>query len=96
MGRVLYQPSAEADLVEVWSYIAQGDLSTADEYVEKLQSTCELIAEQPGLGVARPDIAEGVRAIAFDNYIIYYEAIDGGIAVLRVWHAARDPAGFEL
>jgi plasmid stabilization system protein ParE len=88
---VQYQAAAKADLVEVWVQIANDSIEKADEYISRLQETCELIADQPAMGVARPDIADGVRSFPVDNYIIYYEVHARTLSVLRVWHAARDP-----
>ena len=91
MTRVQYQAAAKADLVEAWVQIADDSVDRADEYISRLQQTCELIADQPEMGVARPDIADGIRSFPVDNYNIYYEMHERTLSVLRVWHAARDP-----
>ena len=96
MSHVFYQQVAKADLIDVWLFIAEDNMTTADTYIERLQQMCVLIAANPLMGVGRPDIAEGVCSFAVDDYVIYYQPDDQGITVLRVWHAAREPNSLNL
>jgi toxin ParE1/3/4 len=89
---VQYQAAAETDLVEIWLQIAgEGDYNHADDYISRLQEICILLADQPGMGVDRQDIAMGVRSFPVDRYVIYYELHGSVLSVLRVWHTARAP-----
>jgi toxin ParE1/3/4 len=96
VSQVFYQRVAKADLIDVWLFIAEDNVAAADAYIERLQQFCVLIAENPLMGHDRTDIAEGVISFAVDDYVIYYELHDKGITILRVWHAARDPANLRL
>jgi toxin ParE1/3/4 len=96
VSQVFYQRVAKADLIDAWLFIAEDNAAAADAYIERLQQICVLIAENPLMGYDRTDIAEGVISFAVDDYVIYYELHDKGITVLRVWHAARDPANLRL
>ena len=96
MSQVFYQRVAKADLIDVWLFIAEDNVAAADAYIDRLQQVFVLIAENPLMGSDRTDIAEGVSSFAVDDYVIYYELRDKGITVLRVWHAARDPANLRL
>ncbi len=96
MTRVQYQAAAKADLIEAWLQIADDSVERADETISRLQEICELIADQPTMGLDRPDIAEGVQSFPVDHYIIFYEQHERGISVLRVWHAAQDPPTFSV
>jgi len=94
---VQYQAAAETDLVEIWLQIADdGGYSRADEYISRLQETCELLAGEPDMGVDRPDIAKGIRSFPVDRYVIYYEKHKPKLSVLRVWHTARDPESLSI
>ncbi|MDP1637230.1 MAG: type II toxin-antitoxin system RelE/ParE family toxin [Candidatus Nitrotoga sp.] len=46
--------------------------------------------EQPGLGVARPDLAEDLRQLPYERYLIFFSETDFGILVERVLHSARN------
>ncbi len=96
MTRVQYQAAAKADLIEAWLQVADDSVESADETISRLQEICELIADQPAMGLDRPDIADGVQSFPVDHYIIFYEQHEQGISVLRVWHAAQDPHTFSI
>jgi plasmid stabilization system protein ParE len=42
------------------------------------------------LGPAREELAQGLRAHFFRNYVIYYIPTDRKIVIVRVVHGARD------
>ena len=96
MARVQYQSAAKADLIGIWLQIADDSIERADDYISKLQEICELISDQPEMGVERPEIADGVRSFPVDHYVIYYEQREHPLSVLRVWHAARDPLSLAM
>ena len=96
MARVQYQSAAKADLIGIWLQIADDSIERADDYLSKLQEICELISDQPEMGVERPEIADGVRSFPVDHYVIYYEQREPPLSVLRVWHAARDPLSLAM
>ena len=62
----------------------------------RLMRPSRRLAANPGLGRLRkfrnPRL-KGVRSwlvSGFDNYLIFYRAVPGGIEVLHVYHGARD------
>jgi len=93
---VQYQSAARADLIGIWLQIADDSIERADDYIANLQAICELISEQPAMGVERSETANGVRSFPLDNYLIYYEQSGSTLSVLRVWHAARDPQSLSV
>jgi len=92
---VEYQNAAEEDLIGAWIQVAN-DLGSdaADTYVSKIRDLCELIASQPG--VARDDVAIGVRSLPVDNYVIFYENSDSSLRILRVWHSSQSAATLSI
>ena len=80
---------AEEDLIDIWSYIAEDKLSAADRLLDKIDANISLLADQPSLGPARPDIAPELRHFPVGNYLILNREITGGIEVVRVVHGAR-------
>ena len=66
-------PLAEQDLDEIWSYVAEDATpTTADRLIDDIIHRFDLLAEQPGMGRARPEFGIGVRSFAVENYVIYY------------------------
>jgi toxin ParE1/3/4 len=49
-----------------------------------------LLAKQPGMGEARPELAEGLRCFSVGNYLIFFKPLSDGIEVVRVLSGARD------
>ena len=93
---VRFQRAAKADLVDAWIHIAEDSVDRADDYIAHIQQVCTLIAENPEMGIERPDLGDGIRSFPVDRHVIYYEVERGVMAVLRVWHSARDPQSLML
>jgi len=91
MLRVRLTHSAEADLLELWLNIAEENLVAADESLDSIQATVSLLATQPEMGRARPELADGLRSFPTRTpYIIFYLPNEDGLLVVRVLHHARD------
>lgn len=80
---------AEEDLIEIWLYIAQDDLGAADKLLDRFEETGWLLAENPELGQARPDIAPDFRYFPVGSYLMLYRKIRKGIELVRVVHGAK-------
>ena len=84
-------PLAERDLDEIWSYVAEDATpTTADRLVDDIIHRFDLLAEQPGMGRARPEFGIGVRSFAVENYVIYYRQEGNDVLIARVLHGRRD------
>ena len=97
MARVLWTPSAEADLAEIHLYIATRAQSAApaDRWIDVIRDKCRLYAGQPEMGEARPDLGADLRVLIVGEYVVIYHPVQAGIEVLRVVHGRRDyPALF--
>ena len=90
MPRVTRRPLAEADVLEIWDYIADDGIAAADRWVDRLDKQFRVLAMQPMMGRARDELAPGVRSFPFGRYVVFYLPLDGGIDVVRVLHGARD------
>jgi toxin ParE1/3/4 len=91
MPGIRFTHAAETDLLELWVTIAEENMVAADESLDSIQSTVELLATQPEMGRARPELANGLRSFPTrSSYIIFYLPDDEGLLVVRVLHHARD------
>jgi toxin ParE1/3/4 len=82
--------SAERDLEEIWSYVAEDASPTAaDRLIDDIINRFDRLAEQPGMGRARPEFDLGVRSFAIENYVIYYRQ-EGDVLIARILHGRRD------
>ena len=77
-------------------YIGQDAPEAALRFLDAVEATLRLLAENPELGPAREfersELA-GLRFFpvkGFDKHLIFYRLVPHGIEVLRVLHGARD------
>ena len=92
MAKARFTASAEADLLDLWLYIAEDNPLAADKSVDSIYRSAQQLAEQPMMGRARPELAAGLRSFPTQTpYILFHLPDDaGGIIVVRVLHNARD------
>ena len=93
MAKVLRQPAANEDLYEIWSYVAHESFERAEALIDRFDEAFELLATQPEMGRARPELAPSLRSFPLGNYTIFYVPLEDGIEVVRVLHGARDIPG---
>ena len=80
---------AEEDLVEIWLHIGTDNPAAADKLLDRFDSVFGLLAANPALGPARPDLAPELRYFVVRNYLILYRQIADGVEIIRVVHGAR-------
>ena len=90
MPHVTRRPLAQADILEIWDYIAEDNPAAADRWVDQLDAQFRLLATQPKMGRARNELAADVRSFPVGRYVVFYVSLDAGIDVVRVLHSARD------
>jgi toxin ParE1/3/4 len=54
------------------------------------------LSENPRLGPARPDLAEGLRYFPVGRCVLLYREIAGGVEIVRCVRGARDLFGLTL
>jgi len=90
VARLDFTAEAENDLLDIWNYIAEDNPRAADRILRTIGETCARLAENPGLGPARPEIAADLRYLPTGNYLIFYRQIPEGTEIVRVLHGARN------
>ena len=93
MARVLHTPRSDTDLLIVWNGIAEHSVVGADKMIRRIDKAFWTLADHPQAGTNQDRYHTGLRAFVVGNYVIYYVAIEDGIEVYRVLHAARDHEG---
>src|SRR5262245_42039758 len=86
-------PIAEADLDQIWEYIAADDSAAATRLVGEIVARFDMLARQPLIGTARDDLMRGLRDFNHGRYVIYYRPLSRGdvaVEIVRVLHSARD------
>lgn len=86
--RIARSSAAEDDLVNIWLYVGEYDSRAADVLLDDLDRRSNILTDFPHAGVARDDIAPGIRQLVEGNYLIFYRVTDH-IEIVRVIHARQ-------
>ena len=85
---------AEAELDEIWWYIAEqsGSVEAARSVVASITERVSLLATFPHLGRTRDDLRPGLRGFTVGDYVILYRIEGEDVLILHVIHGRRDIA----
>lgn len=87
---------AKHDLIEIWNYIADDSVASADALVDDFYEVVGALVRHPNLGRRRDELAPGILSFPFGRYVIFYRTLRVGVEVVRVLHGSRDiPAIFR-
>lgn len=98
MSRLQFTALARDDLLDITRYIARDNPDRARSFVAELREQCALLAQHPGMGVAKLEYAEGLRMFPHGRYLIFFSSTESqGVLIERVLHSARQLASqFEI
>ena len=75
MAAVKRQSTAEEDLFEIWSYIAEDSIPEANELIREIDEELQLLGDNPKMGSRRDELGEHHRSFPVKNYVIYYRPL---------------------
>lgn len=80
---------AESDIISIYRYIAEQDLSPAEARLvyERILDTLEMLSQFPEIGQYRPDITSHpvkVFPIPKTRYLVFYDPQSSPIFIVRV------------
>ena len=91
MLNIYQQTQAKQDLIDIWLYTANrwGE-PQADKYLDELENSLQLIAEQPLICRERTEFEPPVRIHHHEHHMIIYLVMESGINVIRFLHKNMD------
>jgi toxin ParE1/3/4 len=96
MPQVHKSPQAHLDSIELADFIARHSFNAASRFLDQLEQTLKLLAQNPEYGQLcqfKASAAAGMRVWqvdGFPNHLVFYRAVHDGVHVVRVLHGARD------
>lgn len=90
MPRIVRAPSAQADAIEIWTYIAEDNAEAASRLLDRFNRVVRTISMQPNIGKAATELAPNLRVFPIGSYLIFYRPIKNGVEIVRLLHSARD------
>ena len=92
MARAVFAPAAAADLIDIYDFIAADNRSAAGALIDRFERQAAMLAAQPGLGRARPELRPDLRSLAIGRCVLFFRSSEDGLEVVRVLHGMRDLA----
>jgi toxin ParE1/3/4 len=90
-GRFALTPRARADIDDIWDHTARRwGADQAQSYVRQLAHHMALIANQPGLGNACPEIRAAYHRFPSGAHMLFYRITEDGVEIIRILHARMD------
>ena len=89
----LIAPRAEADLDDIWLYVAResGSLDVANRLIDAITGRFWILANFPYAGRPRDlELGAGIRSFPVGEYVILYCVEGEDVFILRVVHGKRD------
>jgi plasmid stabilization system protein ParE len=87
-------PRALSDLDDIWTYIAEDNISAANRVESAILSACTTLAKNPNLGSKRSEITSlPVRfwtVTRYPSFIVVYRPETKPIQIVALLHAKRD------
>jgi toxin ParE1/3/4 len=95
--RIRWTDIAEADLDQLYDYIARDVPYYAEQFVDRLIEAVSVLQDHPRLGRRVPEAEEreDVRELIFQSYRVIYLIEAEQVHILTVIHGSRDLAGQE-
>lgn len=94
--KIEWAEPAELDLGDIYTYIARDVPIYAEQFVERIIETVDLLREQPLMGREVPEAERAdVREMIFQNYRIMYLVRTDLLYVVAVIHGSRDLTRME-
>ena len=90
MLAIVLTPRANADLGEIWMFVAADNPAQADDFIDLIDEKFQNLSRQPGLGRRREELAAGLRSFPVGRYVIFYLQVQDCLRIVRVLHGARD------
>lgn len=90
--RVVFTPEAEDHLDDLYRFLADAaPPDVAADYVDRIVTYCEGLAEFPHRGIARDDIRPGLRTTSYrKRTVVAFVVLDEVLAVVGIFHGGRD------
>lgn len=88
--KLVISDEAVADLIDIWTYIAEDSPERADHFIDQIHEKCDALTETPMLGRERNELVPGMRSFPIGQYLIFYRLVEKTLQVVRVLSGYRD------
>jgi len=87
-----FHPEVRRDLDEIWEFIAETSVESADRLIGNILDAIDKLARFPRRGHRRPDLtSRPLRFITVREYLIAYAPDEKPLWIVAVMHGSRNP-----
>jgi plasmid stabilization system protein ParE len=87
-----FHPEAEADIDDIWEYIAADNPAAADRVTAEIEKALDNLVPFPARGHRRTDLtSRPLRFVLVREYLIAYAPDEKPLWVVAVMHGRRSP-----
>ncbi len=91
MDRIIWSPTAVADLAEIYEYISRDSQNYAAELLEELMLAPRRFQKFPRIGRIVPEYEiENLRELIIGSYRMVYELMPNTVQIIGIIHGRRD------
>lgn len=91
MSTFVLSGEAEVDISGICEYISKRNLAASVKVLNQIESTCQMLAENPNLGEERKGYGvPGCRSFTISRYVIFFRQNENGVDIARILDASRD------
>lgn len=91
MPKVFRRDEARCDLARTYKLVAaKAGSEAAERLLREIDRKAQLYATHPDMGFRKPWMPEPLRGFMVGRYLVAYERVPEGIALVRVIFASRD------
>ncbi|HLM00818.1 MAG TPA: type II toxin-antitoxin system RelE/ParE family toxin [Pyrinomonadaceae bacterium] len=90
MAKVILSEDAQTDLREIWLYLSENSLNSADRVIDEMMRKFRMLAENPKVGQLHDELIINLRSFPYKKYIIFYFSMENGVEIYRIIHGARN------
>lgn len=96
MPTVEFTEVAEENIDGIVSWIAERNITAAEQWLAGLFKQCSMLARHPGIGRVRPELSIDFRVFVYRETFIFYDIGDRGILVAYVIDTRQDLPNLSL
>lgn len=90
-ARFTLSPRAQNDVDDIWNYTARRfGVEQAETYMRQIDSHTRLVAGEPSIGRACPDIRAGYFKYQSGSHVLFYRLVEGVVDIVRILHERMD------
>jgi toxin ParE1/3/4 len=87
--RIVRTRQADDDLIAIWLSIAADNPATADRVLDAIERRWQQLERYPYSGIAREDIAAGIRHLVTGQYLTLYRVTAEKVEIIRILHGKQ-------